>query len=89
MKEFKVVDSNIYEMKGSNGRFYHLGTIHQGLREYICMVDTFTQQCYIEEVTGGHLSFIEDDNLAFDLAKFCEQQKITDMRRMQVYREDH
>jgi len=82
----KIIDSNIKPLPGTNGRFVHLGTIHNGLREFICMVDKVTEQCYIEEITGGHLSFIEDDSLALALAKFCEEQNIISMNR--VFRSD-
>jgi hypothetical protein len=80
MSEFKLADSNIFKMKGSDV-FYHVATIHNGLREYICMIEALTQQCYIEEITGGHLSFIEDDNLALALAQFCEEKGVKDMGR--------
>ena len=79
MTEFKLTDTSIFRMKGTD-TFYHLATIQHGVREYICMIEKVTQRCYIEEVTGGTLSFIEDDSLAIALSKFCEEQGVTDMR---------
>lgn len=51
----------------------HLATIHYGLREFIYFVDRQTQQSYIEEITGGSLSVIEDDNLWNDLAMHLKE----------------
>lgn len=74
----------------------HLGTIAYGLREFIVLTciarnsDHFGKT-YIEEAVltsadfstdvTAHCKFIEDDNLAFDLAKFAEEQGVTDMKR--------
>lgn len=67
----------------------HLGTIEYGLREFIVLLDITTHKCYIEEVVlvnqswtedvTANCKFIDDDNLAFDLAKFVEENKLTDL----------
>ncbi len=62
-------------------------------REFVvmaCIAGPSNGKCYIEEVslnmvdlTGdvwANLKFIDDDNLAFDLAKFAEEKKLTDMK---------
>ncbi len=74
----------------------HLGTIAYGLREFLvftCVAqDTpFYGNTYVEEAVltsqdfskdvTAHCKFIEDDNLAFDLAKFAEEQGLTDMKK--------
>lgn len=73
----------------------HLGTISYGLREFIvftCIAPgKFYGKTYIEEVVltsqsfsedvTAHCKFIEDDNLAFDLAKYAEEQGLTDMKK--------
>ena len=88
---FAVKNSNLFPMPG-NPHMLHLGTISYGLREFVafaCVKGQDKGKCYIEEavltslnykddVTAG-LKFIQDDNLAFDLAKFCEQEKLTDV----------
>ena len=43
----------------------------------MCFLDTRTLKVYIEEITGGHLEFIDDDSLAQALAKFLEEKKVT------------
>lgn len=87
---FSVVNTNIFELPGTNGRFVHLASVHNGVREFMCFLDALSQKCYIEEITGGSLTFIEDDNLAFDLAKFCDDKGFTDMKKVwelsQLYR---
>lgn len=70
MSEFTLIDTNKYALKGTNGRFLHMGTATSGLREYMCLLDTLTSQTYIEEISGGHLELIEDDNLFDDLLEF-------------------
>lgn len=74
----------------------HLGTIEYGLREFVvftCIAKgtPYFGKTYIEEVVltsqdfskdiTAHCKFIEDDSLAFDLAKFAEEQGITDMKK--------
>lgn len=54
------------------------------------MLDRTSQKAYIEEVVltsqsfsediTAHCKFIEDDNLAEDLARFAEEHKLTDMK---------
>lgn len=90
---FQVKDSNIFPLPG-NPHMLHLATISYGLREFIAMVcikGPYQGSCYIEEVVlesrdfnkdvWANCKFIADDNLAFDLAKFCEDKGITDMKK--------
>jgi len=68
----------------------HLGTIGYGLREFIvmtCIYGPHYGKTYIEEVVltsvnfsedvYANCKFIEDDNLAEDLAKFAEEKQLT------------
>jgi hypothetical protein len=69
-----------------------MATIGMGLREFIVMVDRRTQKAYIEEavVTSisfeedvtAHCKFIEDDNLAADLAAYVEENGLLDMKKI-------
>lgn len=77
----KLINSNRFFLPGQS-RFLHLATVHDGVREFICFADTLeVNKVYIEEVTGGHLSFIEDDALAEALANFLRELTILDMGR--------
>jgi len=73
----------------------HLGTIEYGLREFVvmlCRAGSCQGKVYIEEVVlnsvdwrndvYAHCKFIKDDHLANDLARFAEDQKITDLERV-------
>lgn len=73
----------------------HLGTIGYGLREFIvmlCWQGSCKGKVYIEEIVlntvdftndvTANCKFIEDDNLANDLARYAEEQKLTDMERV-------
>lgn len=95
MASFKLKDSNIYPMPGSQDQALHLGTIGHGLREYV--VFTYVHgpaqgNTYIEEVVlntvdwqrdvFANLKFIEEDSLAFDLARFAEEKGLTDPKKL-------
>ena len=90
---FRVKESNLFKVPG-NPHMLHLGTISYGLREFIamaCLEGPKSGNCYIEEVVlesrdlskdvWANCKFIYDDNLAFDLAKFCEEKGLTDMKK--------
>ena len=90
--KFRVKNSNIFLLPG-NGHMLHLGTIEYGLREFIvmtCIGGPHQGKTYIEEIVlntvdfskdvFANCKFIEDDNLAFDLAKFAEDKGLTDIK---------
>lgn len=89
---FTLKDTNIFSLPG-NPHMLHIATISYGLREFVGMLDRRTQKFYIEEVVlqsqdfskdvWANFKFIEDDALAFDLAKFCEEKKVLDMKKLQ------
>lgn len=68
-----LIDTNRYNLKGTNNRFLHLATVQRGLREYMCFIDKTNGKTYIEEITGGSLQFIEDDFLAEELTNFLTE----------------
>ncbi len=57
----------------------------------VCISGPHAGKCYIEEVVLSTIDFasdvfasckfIDDDNLAFDLAKFADMQGLTDMKK--------
>jgi hypothetical protein len=69
----KIADRNRYPLPNTKGQFTHLATIHYGIREFIYFVDRVTQKSYIEEITGGTLRAIDDDNLWNDLAQSLKE----------------
>ena len=79
---FKLLDSNLFPLPNSNGRFVHLASIGDDFKEYIAFVDRSTGKCYIEDITGGNLTFIEDDHLAEDLSDFLNNKSLLDPRRL-------
>lgn len=89
---FIVKNTDMFLLPG-NPHMLHIATIGYGLREFIVMLDRNTQKMYIEEVVletkdfsndvWANMKFIQDDELAFDLAKFAEDKKLIDMKRIQ------
>ena len=87
----RIKDSNLFLLP-NNPHMLHLGTIQDGLREFIvmtCIRGEHKGKTYIEEVVlntvdwtsdvFANLRFIQDDNLATDLAKFSEEKGLTDI----------
>lgn len=83
----KLINSNRYYLPGQT-RFIHIATCIDGLKEYICMIDTKTQQCYIEELTYRGLEFIEDDNIVKDIQGLLESKHLLDMKQGLVLEPD-
>lgn len=90
---FLVKNSNLFKVPG-NAHMLHLATIGYGLREFIvmaCIKGPHSGKCYIEEVVlesrdfskdvWANCKFIADDNLAYDLAKFADEQGLTDLKK--------
>lgn len=88
---FRLMDTDIYPLP-KNEHMLHLATIGSGASEFVvmlCIKGSKKGNCYIEEVVytsqdysqdiTGNFKYIKDDNLAFDLAKFAEQHKLTDV----------
>jgi hypothetical protein len=43
------------------------------------MVDTATQQMYIEELMGGYLAYIEDDRIIEEVSELLRQHNISNI----------
>ena len=89
---FLIKDKNIFPMPGNN-HLMHMATISYGLREFVVMVGVkgdIRGKAYIEEAVLTNvdynddvyacLKFIEDDNLAHDLANWVQDQGLLDMK---------
>lgn len=75
------MNTNRFYLEGTNRRFLHLASVSAGVKEYMCFIDNLTQKTYIEEISGGHLEFIEDDFLAFELSKFLEEEGVLQINK--------
>jgi len=53
-----------------------LAEIGYGLRDFLLFIDRQETKIYCEEMIGGHLERIEDDNLFEDLMAFIHEQKL-------------
>lgn len=76
---FKLTDTNRFDLKGTNGRFIHLATVHGGIREFMCFADRYEAKIYIEEIIGGQLVFITDDSLAQGLSNFLTHEGVLNL----------
>jgi hypothetical protein len=79
-----LADSNIFPLEGTGGRWLHLATIHHSLREFMHFYDMWTGQGYIEELTGGDLTFIEDDALYTELEEFLAKEGVHYCQRVNL-----
>ncbi len=79
--KFKLVDSNIYPLVGTNERYWHMSTTSAGLRTFLQFFDAETNKMYLEELKGGQLEFIDDDIVFNDLGQFLNELKLLDLQR--------
>lgn len=70
----KLINTNRFYLQGTPA--LHLATVTKGVREYVCFA--LNGKIYIEEISGGHLEFIEDDQLAEDLHNFLTEKRVLD-----------
>ena len=89
---FYIKNTDIFVMPG-NSHLVHMATIGYGLREFIAMVGVAGDakgNAYIEEAVltsvdydkdvYANLKFIDDDNLANDLAKWVQDKGLLDLK---------
>ena len=69
----KVLDANVYPLKGTNGKATHLMTLSKGFREFIffTLKDFSGIKFYLEEITGSGLSVVEDPDEWEELCNFA------------------
>jgi len=77
----KLISSNRFYLPGTDKKWLHIATVTNSVREYMCFADVATSQIYIEEITGGSLSFIEDESLAKAIHNFLVYKKVLLMDR--------
>jgi len=70
-------DTNRFYLKGTPA--LHLATVLDGLKEYICFY--LNGNIYIEEITGGHLEYIKDEEKVDEIRHFLEEAKVLDATR--------
>lgn len=86
--KFYLKDTNIYPIK-SNPHMLHLATVGYGLQEFVAMLCVYgpkANNLYIEELVVnsvdwsndvfGNFKFIDDNNLANDIAAFLNQHQL-------------
>jgi hypothetical protein len=87
----RLLDKNIQLIPG-NAHMLRLARLSRGLKEYwlmICIAGLHSGKCYIEEYVPttvsfsediyGHFKFIQDDEEAEELARFCQEHKLSDI----------
>lgn len=73
----RLLDTNRYYLPSNvPNPPLHIATIEDGTREYLCFY--FLGQIYIEEITGGHLEWIEDDQKHEELHQFLQFHGVLD-----------
>lgn len=72
----KLANTNRFYLPGTGNRFLHLATVFNGPREYMCFIDKWEGDVYIEEITGGSLEFIKDESLAKELHNFLVESMV-------------
>lgn len=60
-------------------RFEHRVTLGWNTREFMVFIDQVKQSIYIEEISGGHLETVADDNLFESLLRFAQNKGFCDI----------
>jgi len=55
-------------------RWEHRVTVGHNTREYMVFLDTLNNLMYVEEITGGHLTVIDDDPLRQAIVRFVQEK---------------
>ena len=88
----KIINKDIVPIP-NNPHMLRLAILGKGLREFwvlLCISGAHKGKCYIEEYVPttvsfsddifGNFKFIQDDEEAEELTRFCEQHKLSDMK---------
>lgn len=73
----RILSAKPFPLPGTNNKFTHLATITDGLREFIYIKEEATLTTYIEEITGGRLNIINDDELWKEIAALLGETGLT------------
>jgi len=85
MSEFYIKDEKRYPLNVKSAdsakadllpyfRWEHRATLGYSTREFMVFTDTFQQKVYIEEIVGGHLEVVNDDNLHKSLVQYSAEK---------------
>ena len=80
----RVLNSDVYVLKGTDDRFFHLATLTRGLHEYMVFFDDRDKKVFVEKITGGHLEYVDDESLWEELATFAQNKGLTDIARTYI-----
>lgn len=88
----KIINKDIVPIP-NNPHMLRLAIVSKGLKEFhlmLCISGAHKGKCYIEEYVPttvdykndifGNFKFIENDEEAEELARFCERHKLTDLQ---------
>lgn len=72
----QVLNSERFFLKGTGKSYVHVATLGKGLKEYMVLLDTRVGTTYIEEITGGSLKAIEEDEEWNELVQFAKEHSM-------------
>jgi hypothetical protein len=70
----KILDTNRFYLSGAP-EYLHLASVEDGFKEYVCFYKRIGHMIYIEEITGGNLKIIEEDDKWRDIYLFLLERK--------------
>jgi len=72
--DIKVLNSDRFTLPGTHGTHTHIASLGRGVQEYMVFLDNRTGTTYVEEVTGGSLKAVEEDELWQELVQFSQDK---------------
>lgn len=70
--KLRILSSKQFPLPNTKERFIHLATITDGIREFIFFKDKIAMTTYIEEITGGNLSQVKEEELWTELTELIK-----------------
>lgn len=82
MQDFQILDEKRYPLNIKDvkkdllpyWRYEHRVTLGRNFKEFMVFVDNLQSKVFIEEITGGNLSVVEEENLWHELHRFAQEK---------------
>ena len=93
---FQLLDARRYPLKVETikkdllpyWRWEHRGTIGHDARVFMVFADTLNGNIHIEEIAGGHLETVKDDQLFEALKRYAIEKGLLEVK-VPIFKPDH
>lgn len=87
MQEFQILDEKRYPLKIKEiqkdflpyWRFEHRVTVGRNFKQFMVFVDNLDSKIYVEDITGGNLNLVEDEQTWHAVYNFVKEKGFCNM----------